>query len=316
MKSEIGGYIELGDFKYNPYYHECLKFNSARSCLSFLIRKKCIKRIYIPKFICDAVIDAIAKEECEIIYYAINENLTPKISFSDIGNDYFYLVNYYGQVSNAYIHDIKLRLPNLIVDNAQAFFQEPVKNIDTIYTCRKFFGVPDGAYLFSNIKCESSDFEKDHPLEFCKHIIGRLEYGAEKYYKNYLINEEHFKETDIKFMSKTADILLGAIDYIDVINKRNNNYMKLHKNLRHLNLLSLKPIQGAFAYPLMISDGDKLRKRLIKQNIFIPTLWPNNLYDIETEHFAKNILAIPCDQRYKDDDINHVIELIKLMEGK
>lgn len=43
-----------------------------------------------------------------------------------------------------------VKLP-IILDNTQSFFQKPISGIDTIYSCRKYFGVPDGAYLSTNI---------------------------------------------------------------------------------------------------------------------------------------------------------------------
>ena len=57
---------------------------------------------------------------------------------------YLYIVNFYGQLSNQYIESLGC---NIIVDNAQSYFQEPINGIDTLYTCRKFFGVPDGVYF-------------------------------------------------------------------------------------------------------------------------------------------------------------------------
>lgn len=52
---------------------------------------------------------------------------------------------------------------NLIVDNVQAFYTPPIKGLDTIYTCRKFFGVPDEAYLYTDcILTESIPYDKSY----------------------------------------------------------------------------------------------------------------------------------------------------------
>lgn len=54
-------------------------------------------------------------------------------------------------------------LKNLIVDNVQVFYTPPIKGLDTIYTCRKFFGVPDGAYLYTDcILAESIPYDKSY----------------------------------------------------------------------------------------------------------------------------------------------------------
>lgn len=64
-------------------------------------------------------------------------------------NDWIYIVNFYGQLSNQYLLELKSIYSNLIADNAHAYFQMPLQDVDTIYTCRKFFGVADGAILYT-----------------------------------------------------------------------------------------------------------------------------------------------------------------------
>ena len=58
---------------------------------------------------------------------------------------FLYLINYYGQLEKNYVEELFAGHKRIIVDNAQDFFCKPIDGVDTIYTCRKFFGVPDGA---------------------------------------------------------------------------------------------------------------------------------------------------------------------------
>ena len=73
--------------------------------------------------------------------------------------------------------------------------------------------------------------------------------------------------------------------------------------------------EGAFAYPLYIENGVEIRKRLIKRNIYIPTLWPNVLENMSTESleyaWASNILPLPCDQRYTVEDMKYIIKCLQ-----
>ena len=48
---------------------------------------------------------------------------------------------------------------NVIIDNVQAYFQRPIEGFDTLYSCRKYFGVPDGAVLYTDLEIEP--LEKD-----------------------------------------------------------------------------------------------------------------------------------------------------------
>ena len=49
MTKEIGGYLELDRYHLPMLHDEAIALNSGRNCLAYLIRKKGIKRIWIPK---------------------------------------------------------------------------------------------------------------------------------------------------------------------------------------------------------------------------------------------------------------------------
>ena len=85
--------------------------------------------------------------------------------------------------------------------------------------------------------------------------------------------------------------------------------------LGEINQLDLRVPEGAFAYPLMIENGAVIRKKLQQRKIYVPTLWPNIIKDIDEnniEHkMANDILPLPCDQRYESYDLEFIIKEIK-----
>ena len=170
---EIGGYIEFETY-YGSEYHNGIRLNCGRNCLAFLIEARNIRKIHIPYYLCSSVREVCAKYGVEIQYYHINEDFFPIIDFPIANTDYFYLVNYYGQISNTYIKNVSQEISNLIVDNSQAFFQMPVEGIDTLYTCRKFFGVPDGAYLYTDAKIGRA-LDLDVSFKRMNYLLGRYE---------------------------------------------------------------------------------------------------------------------------------------------
>ena len=67
-------------------------------------------------------------------------------------------------------------------------------------------------------------------------------------------------------------------------------------------------------YPYYSTNASELKKLLLEKNIYIPTLWPNVFEQNDDKialDYAKNILPIPCDQRYKEDDMSFIVSLIK-----
>ena len=63
-----------------------------------------------------------------------------------------------------------------------------------------------------------------------------------------------------------------------------------------------------------MENGIEIRKVLAQKKIYIPILWPDVLTDspeaeASIEHdYAKNILPLPCDQRYSIDDMKCLVE--------
>lgn len=297
---EIGGYIEFPDFTGNMLHEGAISLNSARNCLAYLIEAKNITRICLPQFLCAAVEQICKKYEVRVRYYSIGYDFLPKELKKD-EDEWLYLVNYYGQLDNSIIEKYKKTYDKLIVDNAQAYFQMPLENVDTIYTCRKFFGVPDGAFLYTDTHIQRA-LEQDRSSKRMEHLLGRYEQSAGEYYSSYIQNENIFESLPLMKMSKLTCNLLHGIDYEAAKSAREQNFSFLQRTFSKINRLTLKVPQGAFMYPLYAAGGMEIRKRLQSKGIYIPVLWPDvlKLCDrTEPEYdMAENILPLPCDQRY------------------
>lgn len=309
---EIGGYFELEktSIPSGEYHKNAIHLNLGRNALVYLIRAKKIKKIYLPFFLCDSVENVCLKEGVSISKYHINSSFEPILNEKVQEGEYVYVVNYYGQLSNESLRILQKKYKNIIIDNVQAFFQKPIKSIDIIYSCRKFFGVPDGAYLYTDQVSLSLD--KDNSSKRFVHLLGRKEEGAQKHYQDYTNNELLLDSLSLKLMSKETQNILTSVDYKYVRERRNKNFRYLNKELCKSNDLSIKQVSGAFCYPLLLSNGKELKQYLIKNNVYIPTLWPNlkSLNEYE-QRLVDDLLPLPCDQRYSIKDMEYVVKLIK-----
>lgn len=318
---EVGGYLNLESNRDNSYHKNAIKLNSGRNCLRVLIKHRKIRKIYLPYYICDAVIEACNLEKCKINYYCLNQEFKIKneiINF-DVDTDYLYLVNYCGLLSNKDIKNYQKKYQNIILDNSQDFFRHHFFNIDTIYSCRKFFGVPDGAYLYTNINI-SENYEYDYSYDRMLHILGRYELGAEKFYQHYRENEAKISSLPIKYMSKLTDNMMCVIDYEYSMETRSKNYAFLYKELNNINQLQLPAnIKGAFSYPLLIVNAQTIKAHLTKEKIFIPQYWKEVLNRTNEGTFeyqyTQDILWLPCDQRYTEKEMSYMVKKIKLIIG-
>lgn len=310
---ELGGYIELEYSRGKEYHINAVALNCGRNCLAYLIKAYSIKKIFLPYFLCDSVHSLCKKLGVQVEFYNIEEDFSPIFPQNYKSEDWFYFVNYYGQFDKQKILQIKKKVQNLIIDNSQAFFDKPVCNIPTLYTSRKFFGVTDGAYLYTEKKL-NRNFEIDISYNRMNFLLGRFEKTASEFYAEYSSNNDLFENESIKQMSKLTRNLLQNIDYKFVKKQRTKNFAFLNKILNSYNKLNIKNISGAFAYPLLLEDGFDIRKKLQEQKIYIPTLWPNVIEECDAKiieyKYAKNILPLPVDQRYNIDDMKYMIDRI------
>lgn len=311
---EIGGYIELDTYRLPMLHEGALALNCGRNALAFLLRVRKIERLYIPRFICDSVTGVCEREGVPYTLYPIGADFLPAQDFSLEQNEWIYFVNYYSRIDNEKIAAYIARYQRVIVDQAHSYFQSPVPGADILYTCRKYFGVSDGAFLYTDARSEEA-LPQDESFERMHFLMGRFERTASEFYGEYVANNELFAHEPVKRMSKLTWNLLHAIDYAHVKAVRQENYLYLHKALKEKNELNLSDTPGTFMYPLLLNNGARVRKALQERKIYIPTLWPD-VFDWCKEddpeyRMAQDILPLPIDQRYGTVELGYMVEEIE-----
>lgn len=227
-------------------------------------------------------------------------------------------MNFYGQLDNIYLSKLKQKYDRIIVDNAQSYYQLPANNVGTLYTCRKYFGVSDGAFLYTNKKIDE-ELLMDESFERMRYLLGRYERSANEFYEDYVVNNKFFATEPVKYMSRLTENLLHGIDYDAVAKRRQENFDFLNEAFKNTNELKLKSTYGAFMYPLLIQKGAMVRKALQKNKIYIPLLWPNVVENGASNtmeyHYAADILPLPIDQRYTLEDMKYIVSEVKKCIG-
>lgn len=311
----IGGYFELELRKGEEFHQEAIRLNSGRNAFEYILRAREYKKVYLPYFTCAVMLEPIIKLNIESQFYHINEQLEPIFDFNKIGiNETFLYINYFG-IKSREVKKLSKSGINLIIDNSQAFFEKPIKGIDTFYSPRKFFGVPDGAYLYTN-KLLQIELSHDISLMRFSHLTKRIDEGAKSGYFDFKMNDDSIKGQSIKLMSTLTQALLCNIDYDNVIKIRKQNFRLLEEHLQSSNILHL-PVDLDFVpmvFPYFTTKGKILKKNLIQKGIFVATYWPN-LFEwcdkTQMEYkIAEGIVPIPIDQRYGEKEMEIIISHI------
>ena len=312
----IGGYFNLQLPALDEYHPSLIKLNTGRNALEYILKVNGYSCIYIPYFTCEVILEPIKKLGIQYHFYTLDKNLDPIIDFEIEANECFLYTNYFG-IKQLTVNNLAKMDMNLIVDNSQAFFLKPIAAIDTFYSCRKFFGVSDGAYLQSNL-IRSTQFERDISYDRMSHLLISIDQSIEKGFEAYKSNNDILSRNPIRRMSFLTEYLLKSIDYEACRLIRNKNFKILHEALSDKNQLEIDTsfINGPLCYPFLINK-ENLKKKLITKRVFTPVYWPN-VFKWTTDkmfenYLAHNLVSLPIDHRYNEEDMERIINYLKQM---
>ena len=307
--SAIGGYFELECGNTPLYYSDGIYLNNCRNGLRYLIRALGIRKVYLPYYSCHVVAESILKEGCEVVKYWLDRDLMP---VSDFRTDDFIIYNNYFGVTGQKVAEMSRLYTNLIVDNAQAFYNKPCCRA-SVYSPRKFFGLPDGGILRGH-DIPSLDLVRGNSYGVMSHLLKRLDLGAEAGYTDFSLNDAELDNYPVEEISGLTRALMGNIDYVKVKNRRIENFNYLKNNLPTLFPISMESTDVPLVYPLLMENGSELREKLIENKVFCARYWPNVLDDTDEKTWesfmTRNIVAIPIDQRYGISEMKRIVNII------
>lgn len=304
----IGGYFELElPAGSGSYYSEALKYQSVRSAFYALLLHCKPKRVWMPYYICDTMLTPLELANVEICFYALNRDFSIADTINLEPGDKLLYVNYFG-LCTTYQEELLQRYnpEKIIFDHSQAFFCSPKECLATLYSPRKFFGVPDGGLLVTKLNMAEPNVIDTDSIHRSVHLFQRLAGEPEEGYDAYQRAEQSLKDIEPKRMSLLTERILASIDYQTVKRKREENFRLLHQQLLERNTLELavENLSGPMLYPYMPAEKAKqLKQDLIRQRCFVATYWPECLTRLEgfdnEKYLVDNLVALPCDQRVK-----------------
>ena len=319
-RRQIGGYLELEHFT-GPMLHEGdVALNCGRDCLEYLVELRDIQTIWLPDFLCSSVPNLCRKAGVAVKTYQVGWGFRPVYNFEIVDGEWLYLVDYYGQLTRGDV-DAALDASGecLIIDESQGYYRAPWEGADTLYTCRKWFGVADGAFLHTRDGARLGRvLERAKSYDRMGFVLGRFERSASAFFAESKENNARFAEEPMAGMSALTENLLHAIDYEVAKERRLENWAELHEALGTDNRLSLSVPEVSFMYPYMVADAEGARQAMADEGVFVPTLWPNVPRDSaagpDAIDYSRNVLPLPVDQRYGIDDMRAVIRSLRKAE--
>ena len=311
---EYGGYLPL-ELPYRKEFfddiQDIVRVNCGRAAIYCALMDAKPNKVYIPFYNCEFVKEPFEKAGIKYDFYNIDEDFMP-VNVNLLEDEYILWVNYFGIQASHTIEKVKIKYGNVIFDNTQAFFSPPVYEAYNIYSCRKFFGVSDGAYLIKN-NIKQPNLEQDISYNRAQFMLKSIEKGTNAGYKGSMQNEDELAK-NVYAMSRLTQRILCSIDYEDIKNKRYNNFIVLHRYLGEINELKVNTnTQTAMVYPLLIKD-DNLRQKLVESKIYIPQWWKHVINKTDENSFdnylSRYLIPLPIDQRYNQEDMKYIANLV------
>ena len=78
----IGGYFELELHKGEEYHKDAISLNTARNCFEYILLARNYKKVYIPYYTCEVMLQPLEKHHISYEYYSINDKTTSGRSIS------------------------------------------------------------------------------------------------------------------------------------------------------------------------------------------------------------------------------------------
>ncbi len=318
---DIGSFIELQLPKGLEYYsqkEDIARLNTGRSALWHAFRVTGARAIWIPYYQCDTVRDTFIKHDVEVKYYHTDYDWNP-IDLCLEEDEAALFVNYYGIMSNIRMRELASLSKHPIIDNCQAFFCEPIEGAMNIYSCRKFVGVPDGAYVIGKGAGKFVDeYSQCYSSDTAAFLLMRIEYGCEgKGYEARSVNEHRIDAENCMKMSKLTRTILDGTDYGYIQRKRRENFAYAHELLGGIN--QLNPLQYydentvPMVYPLVVED-DALIQKLFTAKHFQGHWWSYICDEHPEESFehwiSRYVIPVTIDQRYGREELEYLANVI------
>lgn len=323
-------YNEIGDFAYTF---------SGRSAIELVLKdilnNKKISSVYMPSYCCSSMVQPFVDKEIDIIYYKViykaGRGLVYEIDTST-NCDIFFAMSYFGlddHRQDTIIESFSKRGIIIIEDITHSLFRNVISydNIEYSFaSVRKWIPIASGGFVkkttgsFIEKPTLSSDDIVNLKFEAMneKHsYLEGIDVSKESFMEKISSFEKNFTKLDssYKIDSKSLKIING-LDLVRMKEQRINNGKTLYKGLERFDLVELLIPNPDFSkacplfVPIMVKEGlrDDLRKFLISNNVYCPVHWPDHVG--ESGQIQESELSLICDQRYDENDMEYIIELI------
>jgi len=310
-----------------------LMLATARSAFTLLDEYLRPRQVWLPSYLCAAVLEAFPTNRTRIRFYAVDEQLRLRNTSwlrQVLPGDLVVFIDYFGfTVWGEHAREARQSGAWVVEDACQALLNACFSD-DAHYVVlspRKFVGVPDGGILLARNGAAIPAFQPAPiPQEWWRDALAACQLRAEfDLHGGERTWFPLFQKTDrtgpyppMKMSELSANLLQHRIDYDENARRRRENYEFLTSELGHVAVFShLGSGVVPLGFPVRIRDRDRIRQALFAAEIYPAVHWPIAGVvppEFELSHrLSSQIMTLPSDQRYTQSDMERIVTHMKAL---
>lgn len=318
---DIGGFIGLEGMdlgkEYTGPHPDAIFLTSGRACMAHVLDLLAPRRILVPFFTCNSLLLPAKERGVEINYLPINDQLRFIADPEPGEGDLVVLIDHFG-VRTKYQMELADQIgTKAVLDLTHSFYTKPGPGNWGFNSARKFFGVPDGGFLFGPSGSNAPELRNE--TVHGDHLILRAISSGEDVLRAFRTNEARMT-TKVLRASALSELLLRKVDWRAAQQTRMANFSAVHAVLGPSNALELDDTgtTGPLCYPFL-TDAEVDLARFHARGIFAARYWPDLDSRPEKVQFpmelrlSRRLIAVPIDQRYSADELVTVAEAVRSM---
>lgn len=348
MCNEIGSHFEFDDsigethkeyISWLPDFKDTHFTISGRSAIELVIKDiqfdRDIKNVYMPSYCCNSMIEPFIKHDIKVFFYDVIYDESKGIQYEvelDVDCDIFFAISYFGVEEfqqESLLEHFQRKGTIIIEDITHRLLSKDPRSLSSDYviaSLRKWFPVATGGLaaklesrfqIAPDIESNNLTKEKVQAMKQKGEYLKGEKIDKTKFLSKFTEFENEFKIRGYRY--KIDDFSYSILQDVDIElikTKRQRNAVILYegiKDLEHISFLTQKPIlynMTPLFLPIMMEreKRDELRQHLIQHHIYCPVHWPNT--ELNSSMISNKELSLICDQRYSEDDMNRVIQVI------
>lgn len=310
----------------NIFPEETQWFLAGRSALQAIIKElNDCRTVAMPSWCCDSMVKPFVDAGFDVFFYPVywNNGICQEILYDC---DVLFLMDYFGYTSQ--IPDTSNYKGIRIRDITHSIFTYSYSDANYYFgSLRKWCGVWTGGYAWTNDDHKIGvSYSDDNGYVSLRKRAMKL--------KNSYINGYGLEDKEYLGMFNAAEKIL---DGIGIAPANEQDVWLAHRleisGIRSQRRANAEILRSAFRdwlifpkmdysdcplfVPILVPNGkrDKLRQYLIDKDIYCPVHWPVSKYhrlNEREQYLYKNELSLVCDQRYKNEDMQRIVDTIYL----